>query len=174
MNPVTVMKKNGCWDEKALGDAAACLKKAGLERMARALEEIAEQSLKVQHVTLDDIMKANVTRCDNRFHRVEGMNPLEWAGCMAGEAGEAANAAKKLWRLNNSREAEKAKKQDLLKEQVMCEIADTLHYATLFAFRVGWKGLEQAVIDTFNKKSLDEGFPERMGTQGQLWLAGQG
>ncbi len=44
------------------------------------------------------LRRLNVERVPFFGHTLEGWNPLEWAGALCGEAGEAANIAKKLRR----------------------------------------------------------------------------
>ena len=92
---------------------------------------------------------------------------LEWAGAMCGEAGEAANVAKKLLRVelnlggniaSERIETDVEKLRDLLAK----EIADTILYALLLASFAGIDA-EVAVCETFNKKSEALGFHQRLG-----------
>jgi hypothetical protein len=54
-------------------------------------------------IAINDLYVVNICRA-NRWHPhgLEEWTALEWAGAMTGEAGEAANAAKKLKRMENS------------------------------------------------------------------------
>ncbi len=91
---------------------------------------------------------------------------MEWAGAMAGEAGEACNAAKKLKRIECSVTTvnEAGRHFDSIKEAqvaVCKEAADTILYAVLLILRA--KGDPEEVIrEVFNKKSEEYGFPERL------------
>lgn len=77
---------------------------------------------------------------------------LEWAGAMAGEAGEAANVAKKIRRDGPSAE---------LRQQLADEIADTLIYLDILAAQEGID-LELAVARKFNEVSRKKGFEETL------------
>jgi NTP pyrophosphatase (non-canonical NTP hydrolase) len=85
---------------------------------------------------------------------------LEWAGAMCGEAGEAANAAKKLKRLESGGDRHIASISQA-RQSVGKEIADTILYAVLVAARCGID-LENTLVEVFNKKSDEYGFPERL------------
>lgn len=120
-------------------------------------------------IKLSDIVKANITR-SNRWHPggLEEWSPLEWAGAMAGEAGEACNAAKKLKRvttklqhIDNNYHSELTNEIESYKEQVAKEAADTILYALLLISAVGHDP-EQVIAAVFNKKSEEYGFPERI------------
>lgn len=91
---------------------------------------------------------------------------LEWAGAMCGEAGEAANVAKKLRRIETGAAgnawSEYPLKASQLTEKLAGECADTFLYLCLLASHCGIS-LERAVIDKFNSKSIEMGFPERIG-----------
>lgn len=85
---------------------------------------------------------------------------------MCGEAGECANAAKKLKRLTDgiaSKNAEGRNYADvnLARQAVAKEVADTILYAVLVAAAVD-ANLEQTLVEVFNKKSEEYGFPERL------------
>lgn len=124
-------------------------------------------------MTLNDIVKASVSRA-NRWHPsgLEEWSPLEWAGAMAGEAGEACNAAKKLKRVQTSlkhidKRLVSSKSLSLMtesesyKEQVAKEAADTILYALLLIAVVN-RDPEKIITTVFNQKSEEYGFPERL------------
>lgn len=105
-----------------------------------------------------------------RWHQnggIKSWSALEWAGAMAGEAGEACNAAKKLKRIEdqianiNLEEGRSLTDEQNASSQVVDEIADTVIYGVLLAERVGLD-LEEAIRMKFNKKSEEYGFPERI------------
>lgn len=115
---------------------------------------------RVQQVSLD--------RCQ-RWHGEAGVldwSVLEWAGAMCGEAGEAANVAKKISRnekrlvgntLTDPRDLDVGE----LDRKLAQECADTFLYLVLLASRRNID-LGRAVVDTFNAKSAALGFPERL------------
>lgn len=104
---------------------------------------------------------ANIQR-QKRWHNNQPWNAMEWGCAMAGEAGEACNAAKKFHRIatgiastNNPASLEDAR------ANLKTEIGDTLVYLDLMAHECGID-LAEAVRDTFNRVSIREGFPERI------------
>lgn len=104
-----------------------------------------------------------------RWHGEAGVmnwSGLEWAGAMCGEAGEAANVAKKLRRVEQELEGNQASEHIIEATQLVPmlarELADTFFYMVLLAERYDIN-LEAAIINTFNKKSEEMGFPERIG-----------
>lgn len=126
-------------------------------------------------LTLTEIQNISRSR-SNRWHGgdMNSWSALEWAGAMAGEAGEACNAAKKLKRLedqiksiNEGNRHYDATDSDIakLKAQVAWEVADTVLYGVLVAQRVGLE-LAPFLIAAFNKKSEEYQFPERLGPDG--------
>ena len=119
------------------------------------------------NLTLQQICEQSVSRA-NRWHGgdMNGWSALEWAGTMAVEAGEACNAAKKLKRLEDGiASINEARRQfaDVTeaRQAVVKEVADTILYAVLLAARVNID-LENTLIEVFNKKSEEYGFPERL------------
>lgn len=114
----------------------------------------------------------NAQRCAAVFHPINEWTLLEWAGAMAGEAGEAANIAKKFRRLDK---ADKSKdtidlRRKLLRKLIE-EAADTTTYADLLvtaAVRLGAEygiklpDLGRAVRRKFNVVSKKRGFGEKL------------
>lgn len=122
-------------------------------------------------LTIRRIVRASVSRA-NRWHNgnMNEWSALEWAGAMCGEAGEAANAAKKLKRLEVDIASVNVperhfQNQEAAKSAVIKEACDTILYAVLLMARVGCdpESAEEALCDVFNKKSEEYGFPERLG-----------
>ncbi len=114
--------------------------------------------------TFRSISDTNLRRAE-RWHKggLEEWTVLEWAGAMAGEAGEAANVAKKLRRFDQGIHAAttyKMKRAELV-AKLASEIAGTFMYLDLLAQREGID-LRRAIIDEFNRVSEREGFPERL------------
>lgn len=121
----------------------------------------------MSQISLFEIQCINAERC-KRWHSqvTQQWSVLEWAGAMCGEAGEAANLAKKLRRFeqgldgNQSSERKYADAEEISKK-LGEEIADTILYALLLASHCGINA-ERAVVEKFNAKSLAQGFPERL------------
>ena len=144
---------------------------AGTIRLMNYLPTAARAALAQDYgsVSIRDLQTANVERCQNNWHPVRDWNPLEWGGAMAGEAGEAANKAKKLrrisqWEAKLDIEHSEAVK---LREEILEEISDTFHYGVLLAACVGGN-LERATITKFNVVSARRDVLERMGDNGEL------
>lgn len=91
-------------------------------------------------------------------------NLLEWAGAMCGEAGEAANIAKKMRRLDMdlpNKEAGISKDNyDLLRKQLAKEVADTIIYGLIILSEIEFNS-SHVLAEVFNQKSFEYGFPER-------------
>lgn len=107
----------------------------------------------------------------NRWHKgnMNEWSALEWAGAVCGEAGEAANAAKKLRRIEmsppNINEAERQLSDiQTAQREVAKEVADTIIYGLSLLARVGYVGedAERIIKGVFNAKSEEYGFPERL------------
>lgn len=113
--------------------------------------------------TLQEIMDANVKRCVNNWHAIEEWSASDWAVAFAGEAGETCNAVKKMNRrtmYTKRLSKDPATAQDAVKA-IALELADTIHYATLLAARLGID-LNEAVVAKFNTVSEERGCTERM------------
>src|SRR4051812_10345258 len=85
------------------------------------------------------VQEESVSRA-NRWHGdFRNWSGLEWAGAMCGEAGEAANVAKKLRRVEQSLDGNKASERPLvpseLVEKLGNECADVFLYLVLLAAR---------------------------------------
>lgn len=118
---------------------------------------------------INELFAKNIARCA-RWHGEKGVNDwsaLEWAGAMCGEAGEAANAAKKLKRLETDMKTinEPGRHYNNLEEArtaVAKEVADTIIYGLLLMARAGIEDPEAIIREVYNKKSEEYGFPERV------------
>lgn len=116
---------------------------------------------------IHDVQLLNRVRAD-RWHGGDmcGWSGLEWAGALCGEAGEAANVAKKLRRIETGAEGNEyserpGKDRAALITALAGECADTFLYLCLLASRYDID-LEYAVCSKFNSKSVEMGFPERL------------
>lgn len=107
-----------------------------------------------------DLRSANVTRCEEVFHKLHEWSPTDWATAMAGECGEACNLVKKLRRLDGA--DRKATMQEdlgqrmLLTAAIAAELADTVIYVDLLAARLGIN-LGEVVREKFNQVSEQRG-----------------
>lgn len=110
------------------------------------------------------VQQISVSRA-NRWHGGDfrQWSGLEWAGAMCGEAGEAANVAKKLRRveleIDGNAASERALVPSELVEKLGRECADVFLYLVLLAARYDID-LTAAIVETFNAKSREMGFPE--------------
>lgn len=117
-------------------------------------------------MSISEVQRMNVERA-NRWHGGDfrEWSGLEWAGALCGEAGEAANVAKKLRRVETGAAGNAWSERPLvasqLVEKLASECADTFLYLLLLAARYDID-LEQAVRVKFNSKSVEMGFPERL------------
>lgn len=113
-----------------------------------------------------DIQNVNRDRA-NRWHGgdFKAWSGLEWAGAMCGEAGEAANVAKKLKRVEDKIDGNAFSENPLERYELVkaleSEVADVFLYLCLLSSRYDID-LENAIIKKFNKKSEEMGFPERL------------
>ena len=93
---------------------------------------------------------------------LEDWGVADWSNAMAGEAGEVCNAVKKLRRIECGVQQAKGPltREDAIAE-IAQEIGDTYLYLDLLAQRLGIN-IEDAIIETFNRVSEREGFPQRL------------
>lgn len=118
-------------------------------------------------VTLTRVQRINDER-KQRWHEgaAREWSALEWAGAMCGEAGEAANVAKKILRIDLGTPGNEAAEHVItdrtaLVEKLAGEIGGVVLYCALLASFAGID-FEQAIVETFNEKSVAMGFPERL------------
>jgi hypothetical protein len=117
---------------------------------------------------INKLFETNISRC-LKLHPggIDEWSPLEWAGAMCGEAGKAANAAKKLRQFNSKLQNINALGRGFIKtnearKEVAREAVDTILYALLLMASVGAYNPEFIISEVFNKKSEEYGFPERV------------
>ena len=112
-------------------------------------------------LTFHQLARANITRC-YRWHDPAGWSPQMWGLAACGEAGEMANALKKLHRHDEGiQQNADSPDRAVLVQNVATEIGDTVVYLDLLAQRLGLR-LEDCVRDTFNRISVRENFPDRL------------
>lgn len=117
--------------------------------------------------TIREIQIINQARAD-RWHEGNFRNwsTLEWAGAMCGEAGEAANLAKKIKRIEdrlvgNAASFHVQETIDVLRRELASECAGVFLYLCLLASRQDID-FQEAIEEEFNRKSIALGFPERI------------
>lgn len=117
---------------------------------------------------MEQVTNISIARCIH-WHGDKGLDDwsvLEWAGAMCGEAGEAANVAKKILRVEHGMESiggAALTKDDLasLDAKLAQECADVFLYLVLLAAK---RNIDfgKAIRETFNRKSIEYNFPERL------------
>jgi NTP pyrophosphatase (non-canonical NTP hydrolase) len=112
-------------------------------------------------LSFKQLAEVNAARCV-RWHDPQAWSPQMWGLAACGEAGEMANALKKLRRHDDGiQQAADSPDRAVLVQNVATEIGDVVVYLDLLAQRLGLR-LEDCVRDTFNRVSVREGFPERL------------
>lgn len=108
------------------------------------------------------------TQRSNRWHKdaEQQWNIMEWAAAVCGEAGELANIAKKIRRVETGMQSigSAGLQPDQLPElykKLGQECADTFLYLILLAKKAN-VDFAQVIVDKFNTKSAEYGFPERL------------
>jgi len=89
-----------------------------------------------------ELRLANVSRCEDVFHKLNEWSPTDWACAAAGEMGEVCNFIKKMRRGDN-----------VSIEDIESELADVVIYIDLLAARLGIS-LGNAVVRKFNEVSV--------------------
>lgn len=111
---------------------------------------------------LKRLKELNSERVSYFGHTLQGWNPLEWAGALCGEAGEAANICKKIVRIDQGLGGnESGITRDGLVGKLGKELADIIIYADLLATREGID-LEFSLKEKFNEVSKRVGFPKEL------------
>ena len=118
-------------------------------------------------LTIKELAATNLARCES----VEGFNHalpswsmLEWAGAMCGEAGEAANVAKKLKRIDQGMSyanRDNDRDRGVLMKKLAKECGDTILYAFLLLQATGHDP-EEIIRGVFNDKSVELGCEYRI------------
>lgn len=110
-------------------------------------------------LTFKKLREANSPRCKQWLNGVT-WSLSDWGVAMAGEAGEACDAIKKLNRLRDGMITQENNKQKLTIDLAK-EIADTIIYADLLAEAAGID-LEEAIVNKFNEVSDRFGFEQKL------------
>lgn len=124
---------------------------------------------KKNKLSFQDLRKANLLRDKEIYNDLPRWNEMQWACALSGEAGEAANKAKKLWKISDkidsvmsdvsldkldSVEKNYEYERELLVDGIAEELADVLIYVDLFAQYLN-VNLEDELIKKFNSKSKE-------------------
>lgn len=116
-------------------------------------------------LTFKELEIQNLSRCEISFdHDPKTWSVAEWTNALCGEAGEAANIAKKL--LRKEQELERFVDDpdvDILRDKLGSELADVVIYADLVAQRLGLS-LGSLVANKFNETSEKYNAGERLKT----------
>jgi NTP pyrophosphatase (non-canonical NTP hydrolase) len=94
---------------------------------------------------------------------LESWSLSDWGVAAAGELGEALNVIKKLNRARGGKPGNRESTAEL-RTRLADELGDTVIYLDLLAQRAGID-LGTAVQRSFDRKSVELGFPERLGSQ---------
>lgn len=122
----------------------------------------------MKDLSLRQVIEQSASRAERWHAGKEPWSPLEWTGAMAGEAGEACNAAKKLKRVTQQmqnldfREPTLTKDAQDYKYKIAEEVADTILYGVCVCHEIKID-LIPILIAVFNQKSEEYDFPERIG-----------
>ena len=110
---------------------------------------------------LKEFSKSNRERCESLEgfnHRLKDWSLSDWMTAVTGELGEAANVVKKLNRIRDGIPGNKETKEEL-EIKLARELADTFIYLDLMFQSIGLD-LSGVVVDVFNKKSKEIGYPK--------------
>lgn len=124
---------------------------------------MSEKKTELNHpaLTFRLVSNINVRRCDLWHPPGKDWTLLEWAGAMCGEAGEAANIAKKVRRAEQGLVGKPEDREVIIRTKLAQEIGDTYLYLDLLATKAGLR-IEDCVRMAFNGKSEELGFPHRI------------
>lgn len=109
----------------------------------------------------DEFSRINIKRCDT-WQKGKVWDLMDWAGCAAGEAGEAQGFGKKIRRMDEDMAQNQVTedREELIKKYGK-ELADTVIYCDIAATKAGLN-LWDILRDKFNETSERNGFEERV------------
>ncbi len=116
-----------------------------------------------QKIGFNEFSKANFTRCEAPTgfnHPIGSWSFSDWFLAFVGEAGEAANVAKKLNRYRDGIRGN-SETQDALQAKLRQELGDAFVYLDLMAQSAGIN-IFDAAIEVFDRKSAEIGYPVRL------------
>ena len=113
-------------------------------------------------IDLEKFRKINVIRAKEGFKCYDNQPLSYWTTALAGEVGELCNMIKKLQRveLGGVDGGSSYKASDINKEKLQEEIGGIAIYLDLLASLLAID-LGKAMTETFNQKSIQQGFPHR-------------
>lgn len=119
----------------------------------------------IQRDTFNELRLLNTKRAE-RWHgpHSEPWTGADWSNAMCGEAGETANAVKKMRRLEthvHSNNPAQPTDVQIARDMIAKEIGDTLLYLDLLAAHYEID-LGETLCKVFNQVSEREGLPERL------------
>lgn len=118
-------------------------------------------------LTIKELARVSVDR-GRRWRAGEEWLVVDYTNALAGEVGEACNAAKKLRRLQlrmsnvNSASGRELASEEAARAAIAKEAADTVLYVPQLFDLLGID-MEQTLVEVFNEKSVEHGFPEQLG-----------
>ena len=123
---------------------------------------------------LSAFREMNVQRARDGFRCYDNQPLTYWTTALAGEVGELCNMVKKMQRVERGGVdgGSSYKASDITREMLKEEIGGIAIYLDLLASLMGI-GLEEAIADTFNRKSEQLDFPQRWPTSGSAGQPGQ-
>jgi NTP pyrophosphatase (non-canonical NTP hydrolase) len=106
----------------------------------------------------------NVDRARNGFKCYDNQPLTYWTTALAGEVGELCNMIKKMQRVERGGVdgGSSYTAKDITKEMLKEEIGGIAIYLDLMASLLDID-LSEAIVDTFNQKSIQLDFPQRLG-----------
>ncbi len=131
-------------------------------RLTRILEDLLTAQTLDRDLTISRIIEVSLTRTE-RWHsdQTTPWTGADWATAFGGETGEALNVVKKLRRVECGSPGLGDPPPDELLEELADELADVYLYGVLLADHYDID-LPAAIIAKFNRKSEEQGFPERL------------
>lgn len=137
-----------------------------------ALDKFVKAYEKNRHETFGGPVQISIARLQEQakarselWHGIQSWSSLEWAGAMCGEAGEAANYAKKLLRIDQGIAKRKEELEKTSRETIVNklgeECADVLIYLVCLCARENIN-LQTWVQWKFNAISVEFGFPQKL------------
>jgi len=113
-------------------------------------------------IDLERFRAVNVERARDGFRCYDNQPLTYWTTALAGEVGELCNMVKKMQRVERGGVdgGSSYKASDINRGMLQEEIGGIAIYLDLLASLLGI-GLEEAIVETFNRKSEQLGFPQR-------------
>jgi NTP pyrophosphatase (non-canonical NTP hydrolase) len=104
-------------------------------------KQLSSKEQAAMSLSLHELRRANVSRCEKHFHKLNSWSSTDWACALAGEVGELCNFIKKMKR-----------GEDIPIKKLAKECGDILCYLDLLSASLNID-LAEATIDKFNEVS---------------------